>query len=171
MVWYDCRFIGFKLLFCRRRKNSTHPPSSICCSDRSIRSGLIWLMARPTFNPAGITTNLNCQGSWLEVDSITAAAYSTYALATTVGTINNAYSNGLRATIRIRIRRANTDGTTPAGWGTATSNLSLCLSVKPGATATSGHTLIADTTKSAVCFYNSTIAVASACTDLNCDGF
>jgi len=128
-------------------------------------------MAKSAFSSTGITTNLNCQGSWLEVDSITAAAYSTYALATTVGTINNAYSNGLRATIRIRIRSANSAAATPAGFGTATSNLSLCLSVKPGAVATSGHTLLADTTKSAVCFYNSTIAVATACTDYKCNGF
>lgn len=86
-------------------------------------------MAKSAFDAAGHATigATNCQGSWLMVDTMTAAEYSTYALATTVGTINNAYSNGMRATIRIRLNRANSGGASPAGFGTLTSNLSLCL--------------------------------------------
>jgi hypothetical protein len=123
-------------------------------------------MAKDTFNAAGITTNLNCQGSWLEVKAMSASAYSTYALATTVGTINTAYSSGLQAVIRIRLYKANSAGASPAGFGTlATSNLSLCLKVTNGPVATSGHTVNEDLTKSAVCFFNSTIAEANNTAD------
>jgi len=126
-------------------------------------------MAKDTFNASGITTNLNCQGSWLEVKAMSASAYSAYALATTVGTINTAYSSGLQAVIRIRLYKANSSGAAPAGFGTAaTSNLSLCLKVTNGpitGASASGHTVDEDLTKSAVCFFNSTIAEANNTAD------
>jgi len=129
-------------------------------------------MAKDTWSASGITTNLNCQGSWLEVKAMTASAYSAYALATTVGTINAAYSSGLQAVIRIRLYKANSSGATPAGFGTVTkSNLSLCLKVTNGPVATSGHTVDEDLTMSAVCFFNSTVAESNNTADYKYSSF
>jgi hypothetical protein len=124
-------------------------------------------MAKDAFNATGITTNSNCQGSWLEVKAMSVSAYATYALAATGGAIHSAYGSGLQAVIRIRLYKANSSGATPAGFGlVATSNLSLCLKVTNGPVATSGHTVDEDLTKSAVCFFNSTIAQAQNTQDV-----
>jgi len=49
------------------------------------------------------------------------------------------------------------DASNGAGGWNATSNLSLCLTVKAGST-TAGHTVLQSTDKSAVCWFNETVA-------------
>lgn len=117
------------------------------------------VMPASLFAPTDITNaGYSCQGSWLTIAPLTMSAYVTYA---TAFAINAAYSNGLQATLRIRISRANTHAASPVGFGSGSSNLSLCLSITPGAPATSGHTTLASTDKSAICFMNATIAAAT----------
>jgi hypothetical protein len=92
--------------------------------------------------------------------------YLTYSL---TNAANASYSNGLRATLRIRIYRGTTNVAAPAGFGDATAtSLSLCLSLAP--TTALAHTALISVDKSAICFFNSIIA-HSAQADKKLNGF